>query len=165
MKNYIDRNTSGPARRPLYIAGAGLAVALIFSAAAWAHSNATGVVKERMDMMEKLGKSMKTLKSLVRSQSDFDADRVAELAHAIQEMSNHIGDKFPQGSNEAPSEALPAIWQDWDRFTGLIEQMKVEAVKLGDVAGDGDQRRVLRQFVELGKTCKSCHTDFRMKKE
>lgn len=165
MKNTANRSGTGRGLQKKYITGAGLGVALIFSATIWAHSNATGVVKERMDMMEELGDSMKTLKSLVRSQSAYDADQVADLAQGIEEMSNHIGAKFPEGSNDPPSEALPAIWEDWDRFTGLIEQMNAEAAKLGEITAEGDQRSVLRQFVALGKTCKSCHTDFRKKKE
>lgn len=152
-------------RRRQLLAGAGLILTLIFSAAVFAHGNATGIVKERMDMMEKLGKNMKALKSLVRSQSGFDPGKVAELASGIEEVSNHIGATFPEGSNEAPSEALPAIWEDWDRFTGLIEQMNVESARLGEIARDGDKRSVMRQFVKLGKTCRGCHTDFRLKKE
>jgi cytochrome c556 len=154
-----------PRRRRPHLVGVGLTIVLIISGAVYAHGNATGVVKERMDMMEKLGKSMKTLKALVRSQSEFDAGKVAELAEGIQEVSNHVGAKFPEGSNEAPSEALPSIWEDWNRFDGLIEQMNVESAKLGEIAREGDQRSVMRQFVALGKTCKGCHTDFRKKKD
>ncbi len=146
------------------LAAAGLIAAAVAGGAVSAHENATGVVKERMDMMDKLGDSMKALKSLVRGKSDLDSGRVIELAEEIREMSNHIGAKFPEGSNEMPSEALPAIWEDWDRFNGLITRMRDESARLGAVAAEGDRRSVLKQFIALGKTCKSCHTDFRQKK-
>ncbi len=165
MVNTQKRINSNLDCNRLYLAGTGLCLALIFSGVVWAHSDATGVVKERMDMMEELGDSMKTLKSLVRNQSGYDADQVVELARSIQEMSKHIGDKFPEGSNHRPSEALPSIWENWDRFTGLIEQMDMEAAKLGEVAVKGDQRSTLKQFIALGRTCKGCHTDFRRKKD
>jgi cytochrome c556 len=165
MKNTLARCQTSRNRPAVYLAGAGLTAAMIFSAAVWAHSGATGVVKERMDMMKELGDNMKALKSLVRNRTDFDAEKVAELAYGIQEVSNHVVNKFPEGSNDSPSEALPAIWEDWDRFAGLIDQMNAEAARLGEVAGDGDQSGVIRQFASLGKTCRSCHTDFRKKKE
>ncbi|MDJ0776999.1 MAG: cytochrome c [Gammaproteobacteria bacterium] len=133
--------------------------------AVYAHEEATGVVKERMDTMKQLGKRMKTLKSLVRSSSAYDATRVASLAGEIRGISDQVESGFPAGSIEHPSEALPAIWENWERFVELIDAMKTESEKLGEAARDSDQRAALKQFAALGKTCRGCHTDFRQKKD
>ena len=143
-------------------------VALLVAAAmagpsANADEQATGVVKQRMDTMNLLGKKMKTLKPLVRDAYDFDAARIAGLAREIQAISERVEAEYPEGSNRPPSDALPAIWQNWERFTDLVAQMRSEAERLEALARDGSQRNVLKQFAALGKTCRGCHTDFRRK--
>ncbi len=141
-----------------------LLAANLAGSAVFAHEGATGVVKQRMDTMKRLGKKMKTLKPLVQNAYDFDAERVASLAQEIQAISDQVEPGFPEGSNQHPSEALPVIWEDWDRFTDLILQMRVASARLGEIATDGDQRSAWQQFKVLGKTCRSCHTDFREEK-
>ena len=138
---------------------------IVVSGGASAHGNATGIVKERMDMMDQLGKSMKRLKTLVRQKTDFNADEVAEIAAYMENTSKHIPSGFPEGSIEGPSEALPAIWENWNKFTDYTVQLAESSEKLGEIAAQGDQRAVLKQFIVVGKSCSGCHTDFRINKD
>ncbi|SDG62351.1 c-type cytochrome, partial [Thalassobaculum litoreum] len=89
-----------------------------------AHGDATGVVKERMESMEALGDAMKELTAMMRGQQDYGAERVRSLAATIE---SHGGEAltrlFPKDSLDHPSEALPAIWSDWDRFSALSDQL------------------------------------------
>ena len=80
-----------------------------------------------------------------------DKDTVEKIAHLARLQLNE--------------QELQAYTVSLSQILGLIEQMNVESVKLGEVARDGDQRSVMRQFVALGKTCRGCHTDFRKKKD
>lgn len=113
------------------VIGVAAGVFLATVVGAYAHTGATGVVKERMDLMKSIGDSMKALTDMMRGKQSYDAKRVRELSGRIGE---HGGEKmtelFPEGSLEMPSEALPAIWSDWDRFSALAEQLTSYATAL-----------------------------------
>jgi len=124
-------------------------VLAVASQSVFAHGGATGVVKERMEGMGVMKESMKVLTPMMRGQVDYDADVVRERAGDI---SRHAGEAltklFPEGSTAKPSEAKPEIWQDWEGFSALAEQLRVAADGLaaasenglmgaGDVPGSG----------------------------
>jgi len=116
-----------------------LAIALTsFGLGALAHSGATGVVKERMDAMVELGDAMKRLAPMMRGLTDYDPDVVRRAADT---MIGHAGaqmtELFPEGSNQKPSEALDAIWQDWDTFAALAETLRSSADGMKRAADNG----------------------------
>lgn len=129
-----------------------------------AHKGAIGVVMERMDLMDKIGDDMKGMKAMVQRKQAFDATKVARHAESIRLASTHIKNVFPEGSLKHPSEALPSIWKDWNKFSSLVDKLSVESEKLTEIAKSQDQRAVMKQFAKVGKTCRNCHTDFRKKK-
>jgi cytochrome c556 len=56
---------------------AGLALALLLAPPANAHDGATGVVKERMQAMDAMAKSMKTVGPMIRGQVSLDHEKAA----------------------------------------------------------------------------------------
>jgi len=131
-----------------------------------AHSSATGVVKERMDLMTGMADAMKVIGPMFKGEAPFQPQIVAEKAAYLAEHADKIPLLTPEGSNEHPSEALPAIWQDWDRYVAEANFMAEEGRKLVAIAENGaefDETRA--QFVKLSKTCGTCHDDFRKPKE
>ena len=117
------------------------------------HSKAEGVVKERLDFMENMGKAMGGLMAVVRGQKDFDAEDVMANLNVIHKQSGQAITKlFPEGSNGAPSEALSKIWADWDGFAevagGLrtrVESLKSAVQSAGTDAGA--QKAALQQNI------------------
>lgn len=140
------------------------AVGAISVAPATSHEKATGVVKERMELMKANGKAMKAMGAMVKGESPYDADQVRALAEELRADSAKIPDLFPEGSLEPPSEALPAIWQNWAKFEELARRMGEASGAVADAA-DGGLGAVAPVFGGLAKTCSACHTDFRKKKE
>ena len=131
-----------------------------------AHEGATGIVKERMDAMEEMGDVMKVMGDMVKGKRPFEAEAFVEGSRVVAKNSPQIPKLFPEGSGGGESEALPRIWREWDEFEALAERTTKEAETLNDLSSNGADSRTLRkQFVVLGKTCKSCHTDYRKKKE
>ncbi len=102
---------------------------------ALAHEGATGIVKERMDLMDSIGKSMKTITEMFQGTTDYDAGKVRDAASLI---ANHGGEEmtrlFPEGSVEGMSEALPAIWQEWESFSELADDLSAYAKALAAAA-------------------------------
>lgn len=155
-----------PKRKPLI---ASLAVALAVAGGASlvdAHGGAKGVVKERMDLMKGMADAMKVMGPMFKGEAPFQPEIVAEKAAYLAEHADKIPHLTPEGSNEHPSEALPAIWQDWDRYVAGAKLMGEEGAKLAAIAENGanlDETRA--QFVKFSKTCGTCHDDFRKPKE
>lgn len=102
---------------------------------AYAHVGATGVVKERMDIMSSIGKSMKSITEMFQGEKPYDAGTIREAATFI---GNHGSEQmtrlFPEGSIEGPTEALPKIWEDWERFSEIADDLTVFANALAAAA-------------------------------
>lgn len=117
------------------IAGAAMAVAILLPVIAGAHGGATGIVKERMDLMKAMGDDMTLISDMIHGKKPYDAATVREAAEAIAARG---GDKivsgFPEGTGHAPSEALPSVWQQPDRFRALAEDVTTYATALAEAA-------------------------------
>lgn len=181
----------------LVLAGVLTASVPVF-APALAHEGATGIILERQKKMKALSEAMKALGAMVNSQSAFDATTVQNIARLIAGVGGqNMVDMFPQGSVDAvTSGARPEIWQNWDKFKHLADEMLHQAqtlaqttsgqptlrppapfggggggsmlggqnVMAGGPSGMPVDMTVRMNFMHLSSTCKSCHTDFRIKK-
>lgn len=142
-----------------------LASMLSASGIAFSHSGATGIVKHRMDAMSDIAKSMKAIGAMIKGQAGFDADTVKTAATSIAEHAERIPELFPEGSTKKPSEALPAIWEDWTGFTSIAKDMGTQDKALAAAADGASQiDQIKSPFGALAKTCKACHSDFRLAK-
>ena len=66
-------------------------------------------------------------------------------------------------AGDVKTRAMPEIWLDWDSFKKKMETMQQEIAKLAEVAQTGDQGAMKAQVGATGRSCKSCHDDFRNK--
>ena len=126
---------------------------------ALAHSGATGIVKERMDMFKKNQGNLKAIKSHIGSE---DYESIVQLADEIRAWAVKMPDYFPEGSNEKPSEASPAIWTDFDGFKNAVMRNEAAATQLIAAAKAEDQKAVLDGFKAVAASCKSCHQSYKL---
>ncbi len=131
-----------------------------------AHDGAMGVTKERMDIMKGMADAMKAMGLMLKGEAPFDPEIIATSAGYLVKNARTIPDLTPKGSNALPSEALDAIWQDWDRYVDSANQLADEGAKLVEISENGhDLDTVRAQFAKLGRTCGSCHDAFRKPKD
>lgn len=120
------------------LAAAAASAFIVGGVAAYAHSGATGIYKERMDSMMAMGAVIKSMSEMMRGEVEYDEAAVEEGARVIK---SHAGDTmtelFPEGTTEAPSEARPEIWSDWETFQRLAKQLQTYAAGLEAAAGNG----------------------------
>lgn len=156
---------SGVFRAPgAIIALAALAAATGLSVLA--HEGASGVVKQRMEAMKAISRSQKQIIAMIRAERPFNAAKVAAAARGIEQHATQMPQLFPEGSHHGVSEASPDIWQEWEGFVALSEQLRRRARALrakAEVATGAEDIR--SELLALGKACKSCHSDFRVSKE
>tara|TARA_B100000575_G_scaffold268889_1_gene248158 strand:+ start:952 stop:1275 length:324 start_codon:yes stop_codon:yes gene_type:complete len=95
-----------------------IVVALIFTGLTYdktfAHSGATGIVKERMDYFKASSRDLKKIRTHIKNET---YELIIPLANSMASWSAKMPDYFPAGSNMKPSEAAPKIWSDFEGFT------------------------------------------------
>jgi cytochrome c556 len=158
------------------LAAGGFAVA-----GAVADEHLTGVAKERHDLMEGMAGAIGPMADMVRGIQPYDADRMRELAATIADSGGDtLTSLFPEGSYDPAGEALPAIWEDWDRFVmlagNLVDAANAMAAAADNppgppsagppdpAAGGGGEPQAMdagMALVQLGMSCGACHDDFR----
>ena len=126
---------------------------------AFAHSGATGIVKERMDMFKRSQKNLKAIKSHIRAE---DYVSIAKLADEIREWALKMPEYFPAGSNVKPSEASPKIWEDFSGFKRVALKNETATKRLIAAAQAGDKTAVLEGFKAVASSCKSCHQSYKL---
>ncbi len=143
------------------IAFIAICCAVVAVAPAAAHKEATGIVKERMEMMSALGRTMKGLKAMARASIPVD---VAVLSRAVEEMRGHSARfpaLFPAGSYASPSEALPVIEARRQEFEALFVQLDQRAVLLAALVEAPEPAALAEWFRATGRVCSACHKTFR----
>lgn len=100
----------------------GLSVSV--AAAAYAHSGASGIVKERMDAMSAMGSAVKAIAPMMRGEVAYDADVVRAASRSfIDHAGSAMTNLFPEGTGGLPSMAADRIWTDGDEFAELAQKM------------------------------------------
>src|SRR5437763_1771761 len=92
------------------------------------HDHATGLVKERMEMMEAMAKRMKAIRERIDGKRDLAA--IKPDAEAIASQAAHIVHLFPPGSIQKPTDAKNTIWQNWPDFERKAAKLEAESKKL-----------------------------------
>ena len=139
-------------------------LALVIAAAvvpSLAHEHATGMVKERMDMMETMAKHLKAIRDHVDHKRELSA--IKSDAEAIASHAPHIVHLFPKGSAQPPTEAKAAIWQTWSDFEAKATALETESKKLAAASPD-DFAALSAQARAVTQACGSCHEKYRAKK-
>jgi cytochrome c556 len=126
-----------------------------------AHEHATGVVKERMDLMESMAKAQKAIAQRLKANRELDL--IKADARSIQEFAQKIPSLFPPGSREHPTEAKASIWQNWSDFEKRARAVVVEADKLAGIE-PRDVKALAAQARALSQSCGACHELYRAKR-
>jgi cytochrome c556 len=126
-----------------------------------AHDHATGVVKERMEMMEDMAKRLKA----IRERIDKNRDRAAIKtdAEAIAAQAPHITHLFPKGSVQRPTDAKAAIWQNWPDFERKAAALEDASRKLAAV-GQDDLAALRARERAVSQACGACHELYRVRR-
>ena len=87
------------------------AVLLVCSGAVLGHEGATGIVKQRMDEMKDIGRSLKRIGDRLRSKRDLAT--IATDANVIAAAVTRMPSLFPPESCGGHSVTSAAIWERW----------------------------------------------------
>jgi cytochrome c556 len=126
-----------------------------------AHDHATGVVRERMEMMEGMAKRMKAIRERIDRRRDLAA--IKADAEVIASQAPHLLHLFPQGSTQRPTDARSTVWQNWSDFERKATALEAESKRLAEASPD-DYDVLTAQFRAVSQTCGACHETYRVKR-
>lgn len=145
---------------------ASLAILGLLSGAALSHGGATGIVKERMDVMSGIGKNMKAIGAMMKGEAEFDGAMISKKAAEISEHAKTFPAFFKEQFEDKHTEASPAIWQKPEEFQKYSDELVTYSMQLSAEAAESkDPKMIQASFQQVAGTCKSCHEAFRIKKE
>lgn len=152
-----------------------------------AHESATGVVKERMEKMERFEELIERVFAMIHGELTYDPQAVHRAALEIRDgAGQHMTTLFPEGSNASPSEAKDKIWHDFatfEHYAVMLESWSAELAARADtmprgnlpvdwedaemgpgmMQGGGMMGRSGPVFAawHVAAACNACHSEFR----
>jgi len=149
--------------KAMFGAGTALALAVLAGAAA-AHAEENPAIAYRHAAMTLIGANFGPMMMSVEGKIPWDDKRVAGYATDLSALASlNLMRGFPPGSDKGKTHAKPAIWTNMDDFSKKMEDFQLAATKLGEVAAGGDRKAIEQQIKATGKTCGSCHDDYKEK--
>ena len=138
----------------------------VYAAVAASAEDLEAAVKERRALMKKtVAPAAKLGGQMVKGVVAFDAAEASKAMNDISGVPDKYVTLFPAGTEHGAvpdSEALPAIWEDFDEFKALAMKLKDASAKAAGAAEQG-KGTFAAAFGDMTKVCKECHESFREK--
>ena len=119
-------------------------------------------VKARQDSMKSWGDAMGIMGDMAEAPDTFDAEIFKEQAAFLAKDSASPWSHFE--NQEAMGNATEAVWSNADGFSAEADNFQKVTAELNAAAQSATSvEDVQPAFGEVGASCKSCHTDFKVK--
>ena len=136
-----------------------LTPALAGATLALAHEGVTNpAVLERMEQMVEIAENTEVLGEMAKGERPFDAGAARAAARAIARHAAETPALFETRETDPNSEALPAIWAEFDSFAALSGGLREAAQAATRIETPDDLRPAL---AAIGQACTACHEDYR----
>lgn len=117
------------------------------------------LVAERQAAMKADGKALK-------GSADLIGDKAIAALTIVQTNYTRLPGLFPtKDTITDKSEALPAIWDDFDKFSAIFKKGADAATDGIAAAKAGDAVKYKADIKLIAATCNECHTTFRAKRD
>ncbi|MEQ9814499.1 MAG: cytochrome c [Azospirillaceae bacterium] len=112
--------------------------------------------------MRIFGGALRASAMLVRNEGGTVEAAQAATAAAAQ-VAPFILRLFPEGTEQGvgESDALPAIWENWDDFSAGANAASEAIAALAEAAESGDVAAIGAALGAAGQTCGACHETYR----
>ena len=147
-------------QRLLASAFAALFISLMLSSPASADKAAENAYKYRHAVMEAMAGHTQAFSMVAFGMVDHP-DHLQSHANALADAGSQLSVLFPAGSGGEDTHALPAIWDEPDKFNAAIEEAEKATADLKSAAASGDRKAITAAFKAVGASCKGCHESFR----
>jgi len=119
-------------------------------------------IRYRQSVMNVMGRSFGALNAMAKGDVPYNKDAAVKNADIVLMMSGLPAPAFAPGTDKgAPTKADTKIWSEGEKFKTAYEKMVGEVKKLPAAAAEPATLKA--QVADVGKACKACHDDFRLK--
>lgn len=123
---------------------------------------AENYIKYRQVVMKAIGGHTGAASQIVRGKVTPEGDLLMH-AKALAELNSNITRLFPEGSDFGETKAKEEIWAQWDKFEQAAGNAEKATAAFSEAVTGGDAAQIAKAFKDVGKSCKGCHKDFRVK--
>jgi cytochrome c556 len=132
----------------------------LISSIAFAHSGVKDKnVKERMMLMKAMADNTKLIGQMLKKQTPFELTEVKLAMEQLSYLSLQTPTVFEVNATDPKSEAKQNIWDEFDEFTRLSNELAKSTSELAILVEDIDDLRPTLMKVSEG--CKACHSKYR----
>ena len=141
------------------------AVALSIASTVFAQTKPEDEIRYRQSVMNVIGRAFGPMVNMAQDKTPYNKDVVAKNTQVIETIVGLPWSSFGPGTEKgAPTKADLKVWSEQPKFKDGSEKMQQAVAKLSQtVKGGGDEKAIKTAIGDLGKTCKGCHDDFRLK--
>ncbi len=140
------------------VALAGLATA---APAAAQFAKPEDAIKYRKSAMFMMSTHFGRIAAMAGGKAPFDPKLAAESAEIATLLSKLPYAGFIDGTDKGDTRAKPEIWSERDKFNASANKMQDDMVKLNAAAKSGNLDAIKAAVGETGKSCKTCHDNYR----
>lgn len=134
------------------------------ASAALAQAKPEDEIRYRQSVMNVIGRAFTPMVNMAQDKIPYNKDVVARNTQIIETLAGLPWPAFGPGTEKgAPTKADMKVWSDQAKFKESSEKMQQGVTRLGQTVKGGDEKAIKAAIGDLGKTCKSCHDDFRLK--
>jgi len=102
--------------------------------------------------------------AMVKQEMPWDDVRVKASADQLATLAAmDVSRGFADGTDKGTTRAKPGIWDNKQDFQQKMEDFSKAAAALKEAAAGGDKKAIAMQVGAVGKTCKSCHDEYKSK--
>jgi len=145
------------------LTGVAIALGMVVAQGAIAQAKPEVLVKQRQAAMTLIGKYFGPMAGMAQGKIPFNAGVVQRNAGFLDNLSRMPWDGFDASTRSIDTKALPAVYDNAEKFKEAASRLENEAAKLVAVSKGGDEGAIKAQIGAVGKSCGGCHNDFRQK--
>jgi cytochrome c556 len=138
-------------------------VAAMAAGAAYAQSgtavSGAAAIQARKDILKTFGPVSRDLGQMLRGEAAFDLAKVQAGLRVLAEGSPRLPALFPADSQTGDTKALPAIWQEKDKFNAIF--VKLEADAKAALAAVTNEATFRAEAPKVFANCGACHNPYR----
>jgi cytochrome c556 len=118
----------------------------------------------RQSVMTVIGRAMGTLGAMAQGKAPFNAAVAQKNADLLDTMMELPWKSFGPGTDWGkPTRAAPKVFSDAAGFGKSADAARKAVADLAKAAKSGNEGQFKSAFGAVGKSCKSCHDDYRLK--
>ncbi|WP_299492227.1 cytochrome c [uncultured Shewanella sp.] len=118
-------------------------------------------VKYRQSAFSMMAYNFGDIGTMLKGKKPYNAASVITRAENVAALSKLPLEGFVQSDGLDQRDALDKIWTEKAKFNEKMKTLQQSASMLVVAAKSGDRKAVQKAFMTTGKSCKSCHDDYK----